>query len=54
MLRFYNALYAGDVRGRFEVLRDVGMCKSYLFYLIHLIIMLTSCQPFSVPHRCKN
>ena len=28
MSRFHNALYAGDVEGRIEVLRDVGMCKS--------------------------
>jgi len=25
--RFHNALYAGDVEGRIETLRDVGMCK---------------------------
>jgi coatomer protein complex subunit alpha (xenin) len=27
MSRFHNALYAGDVEGRIEVLRDVGMCE---------------------------
>lgn len=27
MSRFHNALYAGDVKGRIDVLRDVGMRK---------------------------
>ena len=27
MSRFHNALYAGDVRGRITVLREVGMCE---------------------------
>jgi coatomer protein complex subunit alpha (xenin) len=30
MSRFHNALYAGDIEGRIEVLRDVGMCKPCL------------------------
>jgi hypothetical protein len=54
MSRFHNALYAGDVGGRIEVLRDVGMCKSKScsLYLIPQIIMLLV-RPFGVPH-CKN
>jgi hypothetical protein len=27
MSRFYNALYAGDVHGPIEVLRDVSICE---------------------------
>lgn len=29
MSRFHNALYAGDVVSRIQVLRDVGLCKLF-------------------------
>jgi coatomer subunit alpha len=29
MSKFHNALYAGDVLGRINVLRDVGLCLSF-------------------------
>ena len=36
MSRFHNALYAGDVRNRIAVLRDVGLCESPAFPLLIL------------------
>ena len=27
MSKFHNALYAGDIKGRIAVLRDVGLCE---------------------------
>ena len=33
MSRFHNALYAGDVHGPIEVLRDVGICELLKFSL---------------------
>jgi coatomer subunit alpha len=32
MSRFHNALYAGDVKGRIAVLRDVGLRNSQHLY----------------------
>jgi coatomer protein complex subunit alpha (xenin) len=32
MSRFHNALYAADVQGQIEVLRDVEMCRSILLW----------------------
>lgn len=44
MSRFHNALYAGDVRGRIEVLRDVGMRKyfsPFIFLIMAYLLLFT-------------
>ncbi len=38
MSRFHNALYVGDVHGRINVLRDVGMCEFDSIELCHCLI----------------
>lgn len=40
MSRFHNALYAGDVISRISVLRDVGLCKCAISYIISLALIV--------------
>lgn len=53
MSKFHNALYSGDVRARIAVMRDVGMCTSWLVPSRNSSLTVRLCfyRPPSVPYR---
>ena len=54
MSRFHNALYAGDVMGRINVLKDVGLCMWCFERILCFVVLTVYCRRSSCLFDCQD